>query len=340
MYSDFARTFCALKVWIFACSVGYAQTFVLPTANRALFDRGGEDRYFVGTVGKPWTSGTFGCVRSDGRQIHEGLDIKCLQHDRSGEPQDPIFATAHGTVVYINAKPSLSNYGRYLIVRHQIDGLEIYSVYAHLSEISNKLRAGSSVRQGETIAKMGRTSNTRQKISKDRAHLHFELNLFVNDKFPAWYKQNLPGQRNDHGAWNGRNLIGLDPKAILMDQQREGSNFSLRKHIQTQPELCRILVRGVSFPFLKRYAGLIRRNPLSEREGVRAYEIALNFNGLPIEIIPRAASEIGGLPTGNTVLKVNKVEQEKNPCRKLLILRGNRWELSTTGHQLIDLLTY
>ena len=60
-----------------ACAASVlAQPFQLPTANRALFEKGGEERFFVGTVGKPWTSGTFGCVRSDGWQMHEGLDIR------------------------------------------------------------------------------------------------------------------------------------------------------------------------------------------------------------------------------------------------------------------------
>ena len=28
----------------------------------------------------------------------------------------------------------------------------------------------------------------------------------------AWFKKNsTPGERNDHGAWNGQNLLGLDP---------------------------------------------------------------------------------------------------------------------------------
>lgn len=43
-----------------------AQPFQLPAANHALFDQDGEQRFFVGTVGKPWTTGTFGCVRSGG----------------------------------------------------------------------------------------------------------------------------------------------------------------------------------------------------------------------------------------------------------------------------------
>ena len=77
-----------------------AQPFQLPTANPALFDQGGEKKFFVGTVGKPWTTGTFGCVRNGGWQMHEGLDIRCLQRDQRGEPTDPDLAAADGTVAY------------------------------------------------------------------------------------------------------------------------------------------------------------------------------------------------------------------------------------------------
>src|SRR5207245_3354293 len=38
-----------------------AEAFLLPTANRALFEPGGEGKFFVGTAGRPWTSGTLGC---------------------------------------------------------------------------------------------------------------------------------------------------------------------------------------------------------------------------------------------------------------------------------------
>src|SRR5262245_52693250 len=173
------------------------QTFRLPTANQALFEKGGEERFFVGTVGKPWITGTFGCVRSDGNQLHEGLDIRCLQRDKKGEPIDPVLATADGTVAYINRRPSLSNYGNYLILRHQIEGLEIYSLYAHLREIAAGLKPGQNVKAGEAIGTLGRTANTREGISKDRAHVHFELDLLINERFPTWYKKKFPGQRND-----------------------------------------------------------------------------------------------------------------------------------------------
>src|SRR5215212_6509213 len=97
-----------------------AQPFQFPTANRALLLPGGGDNFFVGTVGKPWTSGCFGCVRSEGWQMHEGLDIRCLQRDKRGEPTDPVMATADGEVAYINTRPSLSNYGNYIVLRHRV----------------------------------------------------------------------------------------------------------------------------------------------------------------------------------------------------------------------------
>src|SRR6266550_9515081 len=50
-----------------------APSFHLPTANRAIFERGQEEKFLVGTVDNPWTSGGFGCVRTAGWQMHEGL---------------------------------------------------------------------------------------------------------------------------------------------------------------------------------------------------------------------------------------------------------------------------
>lgn len=317
-----------------------AQSFQLPTANRALFDAdGGGERFFVPTVGKTWISGTFGCVRSDGRQLHEGLDIRCIERDKRGESTDSILATADGTVAYVNRKASLSNFGSYLVLRHEIDGLEVYSTYAHLREVGADMKPGATVKAGAPIGVMGRTANTREGISKERAHVHFELNLFVNDRFAEWYKKNLPGQRNDHGTWNGQNLLGLDPRAILLEQQRLGTKFNLAHFIQSQTELCRVVVRATNFPWLKRYAKLVRPNPLAQKEGVTGYEIALNFNGIPKELIPRAASEIKG-KTKFQLLSVNDAEAKKNPCRRLVTQRTGRWELAPQGIKVLELLTY
>src|SRR5207302_1200561 len=122
-------------------------------------------------------------------------------------------------VVYINTRANLSNYGRYVVIRHNVEGIEIYSLYAHLSEVMPKLQPGTRVKSGDQIAIMGRTANTRERISKERAHVHFELNVVLNDRFAAWYQKTSPTERNDHGNWNGHNLLGLDPRLVLLAQQ-------------------------------------------------------------------------------------------------------------------------
>jgi peptidoglycan LD-endopeptidase LytH len=315
-----------------------AQMFQFPTANHALLEPGGEERFFVGTTGKPYTTGMFGCVRSNGQQIHEGLDIRCLQRDKRGEPADPVMATADGTVMYINDRPSLSNYGNYIVVRHLVEGMEIYSLYAHLQSVAPSIRAGQPVKAGQTIAIMGRTSNTHETITKDRAHVHFELNLFVNERFSEWYRKNYPGERNDHGIWNGQNLDGIDPRLIFLEEQEQGTNFSLVRFIRSETELCRVFVRSTSFPWLTRYRPLVLRNPVAEKEGVAGYEVAFDFNGVAIQLIPRAASEIKGRGRYE-LLSVNEAEEKKNPARHYVIKRGAQWELTRHGLEMLDLLT-
>ena len=313
--------------------------FQFPTANHALYETGGELKFLAPTApDKPWTTGSFGCVRTDGRQMHEGLDIRCLQRNRHGEPTDPVLATADGTVAYFSTKPSLSNYGKYLVIRHVIDGIEIDSLYAHLSEIQPGLKIGQPVKAGETIGIMGRTSNTGETITKDRAHVHFELNLFVSDNFAGWYKKAMPNERNDHGLWNGLNLNGLDPRDILLAEHNPVSRFSLLNFIRSQTELFRVLVRSTGFPYLKRYPMLVLPNPTAAKEGVAGYEIALNYNGVAFALLPRAASEIKG-PAKFQLLSVNEPEEKAHPCRHLVIQRNGRWQLSNNGQRGLELLT-
>ena len=316
-----------------------AESFHLPTANRSLFEPGGEERFFVGTVGKPWMSGTFGCVRTEGWQLHEGLDIRCLQRDKQGEPTDPVLATADGTVAYVNRRTGLSNYGNYIILRHIIEGVEVYSLYAHLKDFRVGLKHGDPVKAGDAIGTMGRTSNTSQRISKDRAHVHYELDLVINERFPEWYRKTFPGQRNDHGGWNGQNLLGLDPRLILLEQQRVGPAFSLVAFIRNKTELCRVLVRDSTLSWVRRYPMLVRANPVAQAEGVAGYEIALNYVGFPYELIPRASSEIK-TKSKVLLLSVNDEERTKHPCRKLVVQRRGKWESTNAGLHLIDLLTY
>jgi len=270
--------------------------------------------------------------------MHEGLDIKCVQRDRHGEPIDPVMATADGVVAYINNHPSLSNYGRYIVIYHKINGIEIYSLYAHLSAVRQGLKIGQAVRAGEQIAIMGRTSNTAERITRERAHVHFELNLFYNDHFSGWFKNHYPNEPDDHGNYNGQNLVGIDGRLILLAEHAEGPKFNLLNWLQHRTELCRVVVRKTDFSWVRRYPMLIKPAALG-REPIAGYEIALDFNGLPFELIPRTASQIKGAGRYQLV-SVNAAEEAKNPCRRLVSRVGNRWELGNNGISLLDLLTY
>jgi hypothetical protein len=313
-----------------------APAFGFPTANHAI---DGGEKFFVGTAGKPWTSGQFGCVRSEGHQFHEGIDIRCLERDRRGEPTDPVLASADGTVAYINSKPGLSNYGRYVVLRHRIEGMEIYSLYAHLANSRAGLKVGDTVTAGSQIGTMGRTSNTQQSITKDRAHCHFEIDMVVHDRFSEWHRRKHPGERNDHGNFNGHNLLGVDPAAVLREEQRLGSQFSLVRFLASQPELCRVGVRATHFPWIRRYQPLIQANPVAAREGVAGYELSMNFNGIPVRIIPRAASELKF--TGRVgLLSVNPQIHDAHPCAGIVRHQGNSWALTKHGQDLIDLLVF
>jgi len=77
----------------------------------------------------------------------------------------------------------------------------------------------------------------------------------------------------------------------------------------------------------------------TQKEGAAGYELALNFNGLAFELIPRSASEIKGKAKFQ-LLSVNEAEYHKNPGRRLVAKRGARWELTSHGLELLDMLTY
>ena len=249
------------------------------------------------------------------------------------------MATADGTVVYFNTRSSLSNFGNYVVLRHVIDGIEIYSLYGHLRQVRPGLEIGQTVKASEVIGTMGRTANTAERIAQWRAHVHYQLNLLANDRFAAWFRNASPRERNDHGEWNGQNLDALDSRQILLDEHIQGARFNLLNFIRSQTELCRVVVRSTNFPFLKRYPMLVAPNSIAQKEGVAGYEIALNFNATPFQLMPLAASEIKGREKFQ-LLSVNEAEERANPCRHLVVQRRGHWEMTEAGRRELELLTY
>jgi hypothetical protein len=82
---------------------------------------------------------------------------------------------------------------------------------------------------------------------------------------------------------------------------------------------------------------LVKQGALKPGERPAGYEVALDYNGLPFELVPLGIAQFKG-PARFQLLSVNEAEYSKNPCRRYVTRRGSRWELANNGLNLLDLL--
>lgn len=250
---------------------------VWPTPNRAYAEGRDIAAFVQPTASGVATSGLFGSVRSGGRQFHEGLDLLPLERDRAGEALDPVFAALAGVVRHIYRKPGGSNYGRYIVLEHPAESPPVYTLYAHLAEVSPDLAPGAVVRAGQTIARMGRSASGGG-IPKDRAHLHFEIGVRLSDGFEGWYRGRGFGSPNEQGLFNGMNLLGLDPLEFFARARSDGL-ASLDVVFQTLPTAVRVRVASPDAPdFLRRYPSLKE----SAAGGGGGWEIDFSATAVPL----------------------------------------------------------
>lgn len=309
----------------------------MPTANEFLFQPGQEEKFFQSTVSGTWESGQYGCVRKGryGPSFHEGVDIKCLQRDRKGEPTDPVHAVSNGTVAFVNRSPGQSNYGRYVILRHEWHGVEVFTLYAHLREVAAGLATGQNVAKGQVIATLGRSANTREGISRERAHLHFEINFMVSYYFRYWYPKKDP-KAPDFGNYNGQNFIGIDPAAFFR-AWRANPSLNFADYLRRQPEAFRVMVPAKQLAWLKTHPETVQVG----KGAPAAYEVVMNFVGLPLQILPREAGELSPEDRRFPVLRsVKEAELARCNCRYLVKRVRGKWILSENGREWIELLTY
>ncbi len=270
---------------------------VLPTKNDAIFSSDPSryymytDRNFEGVTSKPWNGGAYGFWRNQkrtsigviGTRLHEGIDVKPLYRDKSGNPLDEIRSIANGTVVYINATSSRSNYGRYIVVHHDWGDGPFFSLYAHLS--SSAVKTGQRVRAGQTIAKMGYTGRG---INQTRAHCHVELNMLMSDRFQNWYDLHFKS-RNHHGIFNGFNLSGMDIAALLK-AHRANPNISIPQFLAAtaEPYYKVAVPKNGRLEILRRYPWLGRDT--NKVFGARSWEFTFARTGIPLAIRPSSRS--------------------------------------------------
>jgi murein DD-endopeptidase MepM/ murein hydrolase activator NlpD len=112
--------------------------------------------------------------RSDG--FHKGIDMMAGNGT-------PIYAIADGvatTSVYDG-----SGYGQHVVVRHNIGGSVVESVYAHMIEGSSPIAAGQPIKVGDFLGLVGDTGYATV------SHLHFEIHLDGTPVDPfAWLQAN------------------------------------------------------------------------------------------------------------------------------------------------------
>lgn len=265
--------------------------FRLPTDNETLFTTGGDDYYmyvdrnFEGEKTKPWQGGTYGMVRnpfrpSPGGQIlysrlHEGIDVKPIDRDANGEPQDEVRPVAPGIVVYTCENPRHSNYGRYVVVAHQLPEGTIYSLYAHLAAV--RCHEGQRVGTGNVLGRLGYSGVG---LNKTRAHLHLEIALMINSRFEEFYTG-----ENKHGNYNGLNLIGFNPTHVLQ-ACKNGQAFSLKAYFSQLKEHYRIAVPCEQTMDIMRRHPFLYKGSRTERKRPNSLEIAFTAEGVPIGIYP------------------------------------------------------
>lgn len=107
---------------------------------------------------------------------HQGADIAC------GHGGGMVRAAAGGVVLLADRAGWNSGYGRRVVLGHRLpDGLEAYTVYAHLAPGSVRVRAGQRVGAGAVLGRVGQSGRA------TTPHLHFEIRL-AEDPVERWEK--------------------------------------------------------------------------------------------------------------------------------------------------------
>lgn len=266
-------------------------TLVLPTDNDALLRGKPEefymwvDRSFENEQTKPWEGGQYGYVRGPvrvGSQVvlmhfHEGIDIACQKRSEKGEPEDQVRSISDGEVMHCSDSPGASNYGRYIVIKHDWGEGPFYSLYAHLSHID--VKEGDKVQPGTPIAIMGHTG---EGINVQRSHTHLELNLMLNSHFGEWHDANFKDSPNRHGPYHGFNLAGMDIASLYLERQKNPT-LTVAQFLKTQTIVWKVIVpRRADIELAKNYPwmgeNLAAPSP--------SWEISFSDGGVPLKIMP------------------------------------------------------
>lgn len=300
---------------------------VWPTPNPAFQNGEPIEAFIQPTASGKKESGLFGCVRNNGHRFHEGLDLYPISRNKRGEPLDTVYAVLPGRIAYINKVAGHSNYGRYVVIEHDLESAMFHTLYAHLASVDDALSVGGRVESGTGIGVMGRSAST--PMPRSRAHLHFEIGFRLTDQFQSWYDRQKFSSKNRHGNCNGMNLVSINPLDFY-HTVRSGRVSTVYEYLQKIPAYARIRVHTSNIPdFAKRYPALVTR-PYQDSALV-AWDIAFSKYGVPKEWTPRFADEnVVGRPGDVEILAYNPKLLKEQSCRRIISLKGSEPKISSS----------
>ena len=328
-----------LPVFILTGFVQAAIELCLPTENHHLFTGEPElfymyvDRTFEGQTSKPWEGGTYGFVRNavriDGKVVftkfHEGIDVAPVHRDSAGNPLDIVSSIADGRVVHTSVIAGRSNYGKYVVVEHKWENSSVYSLYAHLAEITCK--PGDPVKAGTALGRMGFTGVG---LNRTRAHLHLEIAMLMSQHFEECQKNGVGGT-NYHGIYNGMNLAGCDPARFFIEQ-KANPDLSISAYIASIPVHFKVTVPSKGTPdFVTRYPWICHGNA----QGAASWEISFSATGLPVAFTPSQRQVDAPIVTSILPSTI----PQRYLTRNLVTGQDNHATLTPSGKQLVALLT-
>ena len=311
----------------------------LPTENHHLFT--GEldrfymyvDRTFEGQTSKPWEAGSYGFVRTAIRvndqvlltKFHEGIDISPVKRDKAGTPLDLVSSIAAGRVAHVSPVAGRSNYGKYVVVEHLWENSSVFSLYAHLAEIT--CQPGDPVSAGSVLGRMGYTGAG---IDRTRAHCHLELGMLLSAHKEDWH-QKCGGGTNFHGIFNGMNLSGSEVSRFFLEH-RVNPALQFSQFIANTPVYFKVTVPSRGTPdFVARYPWIKRGSAAT----AVSWEISFSATGLPVAFNPSQREVAAPLVTS---VRPSNVPQ-RYLTRGLITGEGNQATLTRSGQQLVALIT-
>ncbi len=312
-----------------------------PTDNTAILNGRPEyfymglDRLIGGRREWSWEGGTYGYVRNARStpagdrftRFHEGVDIAPVYRDSDGEPLDDVRSIDDGRVVYVSSNPNGSDYGRYVVVQHMWEGSPFFSLYAHLAETT--AREGQFVLRSERIGVLGYSGDG---LDRARAHLHFEINLMLNEHFDVWRDARRSGWR--HGLYHGFNLAGLSPADLIAFNFGRPRASILGMLAEERIEVTAFAPAGPPPNILERHPWLCRScNGEPPPEWAWSWEVGFTVAGRPVSIEP-SDLHVAGIELGriDSVVRADYLES------RILTARGPGSTLNTTARLLLSVM--